>query len=336
MNLPLREMAYAVANSLGVSRVMRHRRRKDTLILMYHGVVDDDAPFTRWTHLPASRFRWQMEWLRENYRVLPLQQVIAAMRTGSSLPDNTAVVTFDDGLKSTYTRAFPVLKDLRLPATVLLTTAYMGTEDIPTSSRIFLALRSTTKQRLDLRDHGLKTYSFHTAAQRDATSDHIRAHAKAASFDAKIKMLRELEAQLEVDPSKYPDYADEFRMMSWSQVKEMQQSKLIEFGAHGSHHEILSRLPHDMMRSEIVDSCEEVRQRLGVHDVTFAYPNGLPEDFSPEAKTVLREASASCGLSAISGLCSSGDDMFELKRVGIGNNVGRSRFAAMCSGIEAG
>ena len=336
MNLPLREMAYAVANSLGVSRMMRHRRRRDVLILMYHGVIDDDAPFERWTHLAASRFRWQMQWLRERYRVLPLQQVVAAMRSGSSLPDNTAVVTFDDGLESTYTRAFPILRDLRVPATVFLTTAFMGTEQLPTSSRIFLALRSTEKRELDLTDHGLDRYTLRGTAQRDAVADHIRAFAKRTPFDEKLAMLNDLEARLEVEPSKYPEFAHEFRMMSWAQVQEMQKSRLIEFGAHGSHHAILSRLPQDLMRSEIVDSCDEVRRRLGVHDVTFAYPNGLRQDFSPEAKDVLREAAASCGLSAISGLCSTGDDMFELKRIGIGNNVGRSRFAAMCSGIEAG
>ena len=31
-----------------------------------------------------------------------------------------------------------------------------------------------------------------------------------------------------------------------------------------------------------------------------------------------------------------GDDLFELKRIGIGADVGRGRFAAMCSGLESG
>ena len=254
------------------------------------------------------------------------------MRAGA-LPDNTAVVTFDDGLESTYTRAFPILRDLRVPATVFLTTAFMGTEQLPTSSRIFLAL-STEKRELDLTDHGLDRYTLRGTAQRDAVADHIRAFAKRTPFDEKLAMLNDLEARLEVEPSKYPEFAHEFRMMSWAQVQEMQKSRLIEFGAHGSHHEILSRLPQDLMRSEIVDGCGEIRRRLGVHDVTFAYPNGLRQDFSPEAGHAARSR-ASCGLPRSAG-CVTGDDMFELKRIGIGTNVGRSRFAAMCSGIEAG
>lgn len=333
MKASCQEIFCAVANSIGLSRMLRHRRRKDILILMYHGVVEDNAPFKRWTHLPASRFAWQMEWLRRHYRVLPLQRVLAAMQTGSPLPDNTAVVTFDDGLQNTCTRAFPTLKRLGIPATVFLTTAYVGTGKLPTSSRIFLALRSSRLRRLDLRDHGLKDFQFDTMAQRDAVADEVRSYAKNIAFEAKLALLNDLEARLEVDPARYPEYADEFRMMSWQQVKLMQQSGLINFGAHGSRHEILSRLPHDVMRSEIVDSCEEVRRQLGIEHVTFAYPNGRRQDFPPEAKQMLQEASASCGLSAIGGLCSTGDDVFELKRVGVGNNVGRSRFAAMCSGL---
>ena len=336
MKASFQDMFCAMANSLGLSRIMRHRRRKDILILMYHGIVEDNAPFDRWTHLAESRFSWQMEWLRDHYRILPLKHVLAAMQTGSSLPDNTAVVTFDDGLQSTCTRAFPTLQRLRIPATVFLTTAFVGTGQLPTGSRIFLALRSSKMRRLDLREHGLEDFVFDTVAQRDAVADKVRMHAKNVAFEAKLALIEDLEAQLEVDPTRYPEYADEFRMLTWEQVRQMQQSGLIDFGAHGSHHEILSRLPLNQMRSEIFDSCEAVRSQLGMENVTFAYPNGRRQDFPAEAKQMLREASASCGLSAITGLCSAGDDVFELKRVGVGNNVGRSRFAAMCTGLEVG
>lgn len=336
MKAVFRDMAYAVANSLGVGRMMRHRHRRDILILMYHGVVDDDAPFERWTHLAASEFAWQMEWLRGQYRILPLQQVLAAMRTGKPLPDNTAVVTFDDGLRSIHSRAFPILRRQRIPATVFLTTAFIGTDQMPTSSRIYMALRSTAHRHLDLHDHGLESFTFDDQAQRDAVADRIRAHAKGIACAAKHALVAALEERLEVDPTRYTEIADEFRMLTWDQVREMQGSGLIEFGAHGAHHEILSQLPTQEMRREIVDSCAEVRQRLGVEQVPFAYPNGRRQDFSPEAKSVLREAAANAALSTIEGLCSTDDDLFELKRIGIGNNVGRNRFAAMCSGLETG
>jgi len=330
-----REKVYAVANMFGVSRVMRYVRRRGILILMYHGVVEDEAPFRRWTHLSESKFAWQMQWLRGRYQILPLQRVIAAMRDGTSLPDNTAVVTFDDGLRNNYSRAFPILRELGIPATVFLSTAFMDTDEVATSSRIFLAFRSTTEQRVDLSDLGLGALAFETTAQRDAMGDRVRLHAKQLPIEDCRALVATLEARLKVDPACYPDFADEFRMMTWGQALEMQRSGLIEFGAHGAHHEILSRLPENRMRSEIADSCDDVRRRLGVADVAFAYPNGLRQDFSPAAKVALKDAAAICGLSTIPGLCTVRDDVFELKRVGVGDDVGRNRFAVMCWGLEA-
>lgn len=53
----------------------------------------------------------QFDWLASHgYNVISLQQLIDARNGKTKLPDHAVMLTFDDGLKSTYSKVFPLLK----------------------------------------------------------------------------------------------------------------------------------------------------------------------------------------------------------------------------------
>jgi poly-beta-1,6-N-acetyl-D-glucosamine N-deacetylase len=53
----------------------------------------------------------QFDWLASNgYHVISLQQLIEARDGKTKLPDHAVMLTFDDGLKSSYSKVFPLLK----------------------------------------------------------------------------------------------------------------------------------------------------------------------------------------------------------------------------------
>lgn len=84
------------------------------VILTYHSISDGGSP----TQIPAGLFAEQMEWLHANTRVAPLDDVVTALVNRAPLPQRTVVLTFDDGYRDFYTSAAPVLRRLKLPATV--------------------------------------------------------------------------------------------------------------------------------------------------------------------------------------------------------------------------
>jgi peptidoglycan/xylan/chitin deacetylase (PgdA/CDA1 family) len=92
------------------------------VILTYHSISEGDSPLK----VSPSLFAEQMEWLRDNVRVAPLSEVVAALAGRRPLPERTVVLTFDDGFRDFYSSAAPVLRRLRLPATVFLPTGYCG------------------------------------------------------------------------------------------------------------------------------------------------------------------------------------------------------------------
>ncbi len=91
------------------------------IVLSYHDVQDDprqqrvaDAITISTAELVA-----QFAWLREHgYRVIGLDEVIAARQGRRPLPDKAVMLTFDDGYLSTYTRVFPLLRLFHYPAVV--------------------------------------------------------------------------------------------------------------------------------------------------------------------------------------------------------------------------
>jgi biofilm PGA synthesis lipoprotein PgaB len=90
-------------------------------VFCYHDVREDvrvePDPFAVDTAALVSQFAW----LKENgYRVISLDDVIAAREGRRPLPDKAVMLTFDDGFRSVYTRVFPLLKLFGYPAIVAL------------------------------------------------------------------------------------------------------------------------------------------------------------------------------------------------------------------------
>jgi peptidoglycan/xylan/chitin deacetylase (PgdA/CDA1 family) len=66
-------------------------------IFCYHGVKENPRPWG----VSVDEFERQVKWLSENHQILTASQAYNKVREGG-LPENAAVLTFDDRLKSSY------------------------------------------------------------------------------------------------------------------------------------------------------------------------------------------------------------------------------------------
>ena len=89
-------------------------------ILMYHHFVPDGEDCNDWT-TTVSRFREDLEWLRDNGYTCVLPRELAA---GQPLPEKAVMLTMDDGYTSNYTLAYPILQEFGAKAVIALITAY--------------------------------------------------------------------------------------------------------------------------------------------------------------------------------------------------------------------
>lgn len=103
-------------------------RAGDRLGLLIHHRVQPtafglpDAPFS----VTPEVFRQQLTGLlKDGYRFLKLSDALRAHHQGRSLPPRSVILTFDDVYESVYRHAFPVLRELGVPAVAFVATAFL-------------------------------------------------------------------------------------------------------------------------------------------------------------------------------------------------------------------
>jgi peptidoglycan/xylan/chitin deacetylase (PgdA/CDA1 family) len=93
-------------------------------ILCYHRFEDGcSSPMC----IPGAVFERQMRYLKENgYTVITPEQLLAFLEFREPLPKKSVMITIDDGYRSVYNVAYPILRKFGFPATFFIYTNYVG------------------------------------------------------------------------------------------------------------------------------------------------------------------------------------------------------------------
>jgi peptidoglycan/xylan/chitin deacetylase (PgdA/CDA1 family) len=93
-------------------------------ILTYHRFAETcKSPLC----MPKSKFELQMRYLKENgYHVIAAEELLAFMAYRQGLPKKSVLITMDDGYRSAYDIAYPVLKKHGFTATLFIYTNFVG------------------------------------------------------------------------------------------------------------------------------------------------------------------------------------------------------------------
>jgi len=298
---------------LALARLARQRVRG--LVLRYHALTPGvaEVPYAiPEICLPVEAFALQMAFVRRAYTVVPLDDVVAALHAGRSLPPRALAITFDDGFADNHRLGLPVLRRLGLPATVYVATG--GVDDGPplwTSAVRALVLSARGDE---LRVPGLPPVALAAPGRRGPTvrlltralvplsTEERSERVAAAAVAAGVDLRRELAGT----------------MLTWAEVRDLATSGWT-IGAHTVHHvNVALAAPGDAER-EIVASRDAIAAAIGTPVRHFAYPNtgGAHRYFDAAVASLLRRLGFRSGATSQGGALRPGLDPFALPRLGV-------------------
>ncbi|QNB01293.1 polysaccharide deacetylase family protein [Massilia sp. Se16.2.3] len=285
-----------------IARLTRGNGR--VAIVNYHRVLAAPSPLPG-VRAQHRRLHRQMELLARCFNVLPLRDALAAIDAGT-VPPRAVCITFDDGYRSVHDLALPVLRRLKLPATVFVSSGYVNGHTMWNDS-IVEAVETLPEQELDLAEFGLGVYSLRSMPERAATLGRLTEASKYLPPQERSRLVGRLQTPV-------GERAAEGLMLTPEMVVNLDRHG-IEIGAHTVTHPILTSLDEAAAQQEISDSKRELEAIVGKEVALFAYPNGkVGKDFDARHVAMVRAAGFQAAFTTAVGAITRRHDRYQLPR----------------------
>lgn len=101
------------------------------IVISYHEVVSHaDRPLIPSYAVSVEQLTQHLNTLKQQgYHFVSVDQVLAAHKGKQPLPEHAVMLTFDDGYKTFYKNAFPVLKSMKIPAVIAVVGKWVEPKD---------------------------------------------------------------------------------------------------------------------------------------------------------------------------------------------------------------
>jgi peptidoglycan/xylan/chitin deacetylase (PgdA/CDA1 family) len=231
-------------------------------VVFYHGIGTRTSICQRYLRdeIPRNVFCRQLDYLQTRYEVVPLEDAIAAALAGRpSRP--LASITFDDGLRSVYTDAWPELERRGLPAAVFLNTAVIDNTDLLWQHYVS-ALASTIGVAPVLK-----------ALRLTCSQESLISTCQERFRDLPLADLAAL------GPESAAIATEERPYLTWKEVRTMAETGLLRFYSHTARHYPLASVPVETMQREIDDAVLQMQEHDGTRTNLVSFPFGMRRDF---------------------------------------------------------
>ncbi len=280
--------AYTVAKWTGCFRISRWLTRRRVTILCYHAFqYGDEAAFRPVLFMDPALFARRLEYLvKHGYEVIDLERAVPGLADGS-LPDNSVVITIDDGFFSVLDLAAPELHKHELPATLYVTSYY-----VDKGTPVFRLAIQYLFWKTGAREFALPGEPW-SPQEPVALSDAQAAHdamwkiidfgESECSDEERQEVCGKVAAALDLD------YKQMVESRSMSMLTHDEMRELASFGIdvqlHTHRHHFPVETP-DAARAELDDNRRVLEAALGSELDHFCYPSGI---WSKAAFPILEE-----------------------------------------------
>lgn len=309
---PVKHAALQLMHRSPVASLARAMSAKLPRILMYHnfsspGSSDPDA-------LNIEGVRRQFEHLRRHFRVIPLSELANCLAREEDPPRHTVALTIDDGRRNCYEFFYPLLKEFELPATFFVVSSFIRGEDWIWTDKVLWLSEETSCEALQ-------------PARLMATFRSLN-RMSPEKRNSQIDLWAQTAGQ-RIPKSPPQKYAP----CTWSELREMADSGLLEVGSHTATHPIMSSISDESSWSELTESKAQIEEGMGRGVQCFCFPNGMPGDYRESQIRQVEQAGYLCSVLAHTGFASAAGDRYRLPRIGVARKSSTEEFSRWLDGV---
>lgn len=258
-------------------------------IIMYHYTRDlKNSYYPKINGLDINLFRQQIQYLKENFTIVSMEQVIDCVERKIKLPKNAALLTFDDGYIDNYLYALPILKSEKLQGSFFIPTCIFSESKLLDVNKIHYTLASGEIKNIvnDLKEK----MDFYRGIEFDflPTEYLFEKYAVSNRYDCKetIFVKRMLQTIL---PEKVRNKisSDLFAMyvgieeekfanelyLSVEQIRKLKRQGMF-IGVHGHEHHWLGNLSEEECKDDIKKSLLYLDEFIDLRKWVMCYPYG--------------------------------------------------------------
>lgn len=288
----------------------------DCLVVMYHYVRDlENSRYPGIKGLTLEKFRGQLDYLQKNYTPVSALDIHDCLHSGSRLPENACLLTFDDGYLEHYTEVFPELRKRGISGCFYPPVKAAAREELLNVNKIHLLLAHLGEDKFPMLLAELKDLYIYERQENALLPEYETLWHELAikgRFDsAEVIFFKRL-----LQHALPEEMATRILDMLWDKFMDATQATLcretyvsgdmlsamaansMHIGAHGASHRWLNKLPPAEQENEVRASLEFLREIYGRDDFIWsvAYPFG---GVNESLKEICASMGASFGLTTV-------------------------------------
>ena len=304
-------------------------------IVMYHYVREiKNSKYPKIKGIEFSAFKHQLDFFENNFKIIDVQKLLDFASGGKNLPENSCLLTFDDGYKDHIKYVFPELLKRKIQGSFFPTFGPIIKRDILDVHYVhfILACCSDYEELINLLyqlciDNGIDEKEFKNFWNTVNSEKYKQKYKIANRFEPiKIMYIKRVlqyflpkEIKTKISKTLFKKYVgvdirkfSEELYMSFDDIKKLVDHGMY-VGGHGYNHLWMSKENRKNQEKEINLSLEFLKNAgASVKEWIMCYPHG---DYNSETLDVLREKNCSIGLTSKSGLNQlNKNNLFELLR----------------------
>ncbi|WP_053150838.1 polysaccharide deacetylase family protein [Pseudomonas sp. P97.38] len=244
------------------------------VILMLHRVLSNDRaaelPHRNELCVGPEAFEHLLLWLQRHFDCVPLMTLLLA--DPEHVPNRPRVaLTFDDGWRDNAMNAFPLLRQYQVPASIFLSTDFIGSRQHFWWEALGETLWGSHGQ---VARHSLIEHLHQVGRPLPVLLDDIDDDRRSLALVHYLQSLKSLDPQVLSDLTETCPHGAQPQALDWSQVRMLEDSGLIRFGPHGASHAILTGLDDQRLHEELSRSRIALENGCAQPLPVYCYPNG--------------------------------------------------------------